>query len=711
MKRLILRRDRVAAYDALMFPRIRGHLLLFACLCASLTAATCHAWQTSAGAASIGNHSGDHVLGGIGRATLPLNSTWQFQTGDDPAWASPTFDDSGWQPIRVGRAWEGQGHPGYTGFGWYRLHLVLPDDARANWNLALLLPYVQDACEVYWNGVLVGSVGKLPPRPSWYLGQVPDPIPLGVPRSGVLAIRVWKAPHVYLSDPDEGGLIGMPQAGSLEGVKALIDHAVYDNLRGHLFELAEQLISGLVGLLALFAWLRNRQRRMLGWLALAMVFPVFRMIMFDVPHSSSFAVFYGLIGPAVILNDIASWFLLLYLLGLDDNAGLVRWTKILSVGGICFVLVDPVMVCFDWTRLFPRFFFIADVVSTIPVMLLELFIVVIVLFAIRKRLDAARWTLALSALISDLLQGAFDISGLGARWTHWTLAPKLSAPLVSIGGTALTASSLVGTLFLASIFYVAWRYSVEQSLKQSTMEQELRSAQELQQVLIPDALPTLPGYTVSSAYRPAQEVGGDFFQLMALTDGQAMLVIGDVSGKGLPAAMAVAMIVGAIRSTVETTDDPAAVLSALNRRVHGRLRGGFATCLALRLDAMGTCLIANAGHLPPFLNGQEVALPPALPLGVIPDLEVESLQLHMACGDRLTLYTDGLLEARNAAGELFGFKRIGDLLAHPRDAQEIAEAAQRFGQEDDITVLSLTAVRAAKPSRGSAIPVQPNFGN
>src|ERR1039458_6489896 len=486
------------------------------------------------------------VADGLGKGTISLDGPWAFHTGDDLAWASPALDDSGWQPIQVGRAWEDQGHPDYTGFGWYRLHLVLPGASSPDWQLALLIPYVQDACEVYWNGVLVGSVGKVPPRPSWYLGQVPAAIPLGAPRSGVLAIRVWKAPHVYLSSPYEGGLVGMPQAGSLEAINALVDRSAYTNLRGRVFELAEQLISGLVGLLALFAWLRNRQRRMLGWLALAMVFPVFGIVGFVFAQLNSFAVFYGLIGPMVTINDIASWFLLLYLLGLDDNPDLVRGTKLLSVAVICFALVESVMVSFDWTRLFPRFFLIADVVSTIPVLLLEFFIVVIFLFAIRKRQDAARWTLALSALISNLLQGAFDISGLGARWTHWTLAPKLSAPLVSIGGTALSATSAVGTLFLASILYVAWRYSVEQSQRQSALEQEYRSAREVQTMLIPAVAPSTPGFIVESVYLPAQEVGGDFFQVLPGADGSLLVIVGDVSGKGLKAAMTVSTIVGAL---------------------------------------------------------------------------------------------------------------------------------------------------------------------
>jgi serine phosphatase RsbU (regulator of sigma subunit) len=132
------------------------------------------------------------------------------------------------------------------------------------------------------------------------------------------------------------------------------------------------------------------------------------------------------------------------------------------------------------------------------------------------------------------------------------------------------------------------------------------------------------------------------------------------------------------------------MLAILNRRLNGRLRGGFATCLALRVDARGTCQIANAGHPPPYLNGEEVDLPPALPLGLTPNAEYELIEVSMAGDDQLTLYTDGLLEARNAAGELFGFNRIAEFLATPRDAQQIADAAQQFGQEDDITVLSVT---------------------
>jgi hypothetical protein len=634
------------------------------------------------------------VLRDLGRATVPLDSGWQFHTGDDPAWAATGFDDSAWQPIEVGRAWESQGHPDYTGFGWYRLHLSVPEGSSADWTLAVLLTYLDDAAEVYWDGNLVGHFGRVPPHPDWFYRAAPVVIPLGAPRSGVLAIRVWKAPRLFLSSPDEGGLTAIPMAGSVAGLQGIADHRAFNFLSRRVFSIVEDSVSVLVGLLALIAWARDRRRRMLGWLALAMLFPLYSLLTNDFPWPISFTLFYSTVGLMVVINDVSVWFLLLYLLGLDGNVRLVRWARIVALSAIVLSSFDDIAVWFDWTRLFPRFFLIADIATTTPIELMELFVVVICVAALRKRLDAVRWMLATSGLLLNLYQAATDISGLGARWTHWTIGRRLSTPLIHFGTLSLNLSALINLFFLVSIFYVAWRSSTEQSQRNNIMEQELQSAQELQRVIVPEALPTLPGYAVTSAYRPAQEVGGDFFQLIALPGKQAMLVIGDVSGKGLPAAMAVALTVGAIRSTVEVNDDPAAVLAALNRRLHGRLRGGFATCLAMRLNATGRCVIANAGHLPPFLNGREVDLPPALPLGLVEDLNFESMELQMAAADRLTLYTDGLLEARNQAGDLFGFDRIAAFLAIPRDAAEVADAAQRFGQEDDITVLSLTVIPA-----------------
>jgi hypothetical protein len=638
------------------------------------------------------------VLDGLGRMTMPVDGVWQFQTGDNLAWASPAFDDSAWQPIHVGRSWEGQGHRDYTGFAWYRRHIVLPSGTPANQDISLFLRGVQDAAEVYWNGRLIGSYGKVPPNPAWYLLPFPQTYLLGSAKSGVLAIRVWSAPIIFLNSAEQGGLYVVPRIGTAEGAAAFQTAYRYRWLRGDQFNLAVCLVSAVIGLLAFASWLRDRTRWMLFWLALPMLKPIWAKIVFGSPGVSTFRLGYGSIGQVVGINDVAIWFLLLYLLDLRSNTFLVKWSKVLAFLSLGLGLINTVMVLLDWTRLFPRQFVYFDVASTVPVELLELYVLVIVAFALRKRLDAARWMLTISAVLAALQQGINDISGLGNRWTHWTLHNQLYRTLFTVAGSTINLITLANLFLLVSILYAAWRYSVEQNQRKNVLEQEFRSAQEIQQILIPEVLPAIAGYTLTSAYYPAQEVGGDFFQIIPLPglsgdDEGAVIVLGDVSGKGLKAAMTVSLLVGAIRSTVETTQDPAQILAALNRRLYGRMQSGFATCLVLRLDSRGRGTLANAGHLPPFLNGSELQLTPALPLGLLPDAEYETSSLNLAADDRLILYTDGVLEARNAAGELFGFARIAEISGETSD--QIAKTAQQFGQDDDITVLTLTLTPAA----------------
>ena len=131
----------------------------------------------------------------FGPHSVPLNGAWEFHLGDDPAWASPAFDDSGWAQIQVGRAWEGQGYRNATGFAWYRRRLALAPStlpAGKDWKLALLLPAVQDAGEVYWNGKLVGSYGKVPPHAEWYATPWPQMVVLG-PADAQAAPACWRS--------------------------------------------------------------------------------------------------------------------------------------------------------------------------------------------------------------------------------------------------------------------------------------------------------------------------------------------------------------------------------------------------------------------------------------------------------------------------------------------------------------------------------------
>ena len=152
--------------------------------------------------------------------------------------------------------------------------------------------------------------------------------------------------------------------------------------------------------------------------------------------------------------------------------------------------------------------------------------------------------------------------------------------------------------------------------------------------------------------------------------------------------MLVSVLVGAIRGVAEYTQDPAQLLASLNERLVGRGGASFSTALVAHIAASGAVMIANAGHLPPYLDGSEVELAGALPLGVMSGARYEASGTFLGPGSRLTFYSDGVVEAQNEQGELFGFERAQAISTQP--AAAIVETAKRFGQEDDITVVTVT---------------------
>jgi serine phosphatase RsbU (regulator of sigma subunit) len=176
-------------------------------------------------------------------------------------------------------------------------------------------------------------------------------------------------------------------------------------------------------------------------------------------------------------------------------------------------------------------------------------------------------------------------------------------------------------------------------------------------------------------------------------DGSVLIVVGDVAGKGLQAGMLATLVVGAVRVAANFTTDPGKILAVLNERLQGR---GLVTCLALRIERDGKISLANAGHLPPYRNGKELAMEGALPLGAVAGIEFPVVEFQLADGDKLVLMSDGIVEAQDARGQLFGFERTAILLQKEFTPSTLAAAAQAFGQEDDITVLTIT--RSAVPA-------------
>jgi hypothetical protein len=225
--------------------------------------------------------------------------------------------------------------------------------------------------------------------------------------------------------------------------------------------------------------------------------------------------------------------------------------------------------------------------------------------------------------------------------------------------------------------------------EKAAIETELAAAREIQRIMVPQELPPTPGYAIESIYRPAAQVGGDFFQVIPLSGSQTLVVMGDVSGKGLSAAMIVSMIIGMLRAISGISNDPSQILAELNSMLFEHKHSGFVTCVAVLLNPSGRVTVANAGHLPPWLNGVEIAFTGSVPLSVLDSATPEQVILEMRPGDRLTLLTDGVVEARDQQGVLFGFERTEALMRGGSSALTLAEAALNHGQDDDLTVISV----------------------
>ena len=642
---------------------------------------------------------------GIGRGAKPIDGNWQFRVGDDPQWALPSFDDSGWEAIGADEPFGAQGHPSYAGYAWYRRHLEIVPTAGDPDQYSLLIPHAEDAYEVYWNGELLGSFGKLPPHPSWYYDAelFPRSFPLRGSARGVLAIRVWKAPLHIFSLAQSGGLYTAPIVGDPSTIELQKAKISWGFVQGSLFDYSLLLLRAFVATLCAVLWFRNRREQLFIWVGLYTITPVALQTLqnlFLIPFS--YEVARAINQPLYVLSNISLWFLILWILRLHENPRIHRLTNVLALVTFAAGMADGILAFF-WgsATLWMQW---ADGLLVGVILLLEVYPFFLIIVGLRNKLDEARWAVALTAFLLQLLHTVSDASALGQRYTHWTFySDVVDTPLFTIQGIDFQFEKVTTLALFAAIIFAVYRYIIEQQARRTALEQELQSAREIQQVLIPEALPSLERFGITSAYAPAQEVGGDFFQILPNPDGSTMVALGDVSGKGLKAAMNVSMIVGAMRAQATTTSSPAEVLEALNRCLVGRMQGGFATGIVFRLDPDGTVVCANAGHLPPYLNGREFQLDPTLPLGIIGGVTYNEITLQLDPGDQLSFYTDGLLEARNSTGELFGFERLHQLFKTRPTAHQASEAAVAFGQDDDITILIITRLAAGEESTTSLV--------
>jgi serine phosphatase RsbU (regulator of sigma subunit)/anti-sigma regulatory factor (Ser/Thr protein kinase) len=235
------------------------------------------------------------------------------------------------------------------------------------------------------------------------------------------------------------------------------------------------------------------------------------------------------------------------------------------------------------------------------------------------------------------------------------------------------------------------------------MEQELRVARVIQQTLLPKEIPSIPGWRMAAHWQPARAVSGDFYDFITFPDGKIAIIVGDVTDKGVPAALVMATTRSILRSAVEHLVSPGKVLERANNQLCPDIPPNmFVTCLYTLLDpATGIIRYANAGHNVAYQRsrvGVQEMRARGMPLGLMPDMEYEEKETFIGPGDMVVLYSDGLVEAHNPIGEMFGFPRLRDLLVTPECGEGLiacvldelqAFTGPTWEQEDDVTFVTL----------------------
>jgi serine phosphatase RsbU (regulator of sigma subunit) len=248
-----------------------------------------------------------------------------------------------------------------------------------------------------------------------------------------------------------------------------------------------------------------------------------------------------------------------------------------------------------------------------------------------------------------------------------------------------------------------WDSYDQLSLMRQSTEQELRLARSIQRASLPREVPTLEGWQISPFYRPAREVGGDFYDFFELEDGRLGLVVGDATGHGVPAALVMASARSMLRAVAQASDSPGDVLRRVNDPLATDIPANmFVTCFYAILDPeSGSLTYANAGHDLPYLyrnSAAEELRARGMPLGLMPGMGYEEKQTILKAGEAALLYSDGLVEAHDPEGEMFGFPRLRALVAEHGEQRSLGDflleelhsfVGESWEQEDDITLLTL----------------------
>ncbi len=251
-------------------------------------------------------------------------------------------------------------------------------------------------------------------------------------------------------------------------------------------------------------------------------------------------------------------------------------------------------------------------------------------------------------------------------------------------------------VFVACLGYAALRAFVRGERHRLSMDGELAAAREIQRSILPTTMPDLPGLRFDVRYDPASSVAGDLYDFVAADASRVGLLVADVAGHGVPAALIASMVKIGVSSQSRLAHDPASMLAALNETLRRDVRHAFVTATYLYFDAGQHCVaVANAGHPPPLLirDGLFRELgPTGVLLGRFGMVRYEAQQTTLVAGDRIVALTDGIVEARNTRGEPFGDERLRAIVQNGGSANAVINAVHRWRDRDASDADDLTIV-------------------
>jgi len=607
-----------------------------------------------------------------------IDSAWRYHLGDSPKWSRPDFDDGGWPVLKPTEDWTEQGFPKETDLAWFRFHLRVPAETRS---LLLELPAIPKSYQLFSDGQLIAQVGTLPPGPAYNVigASRVFTVPVrggGGPKDLAIAIRIWQNPatagtratviegNVYAGSPETV----LEHFARTKSADLLSDGSIY----------TIDLVKLIVGVSAAILFWLTRERFYL-WYAISLILDICFFVSDLAAAHQAWS--FNLYTYSNILIDLfgTSFFILFIVEALYPG----RWK--LALAPVLLMVAAEIgitlVLAVDFNKTWADMIYcVSQVCSSV----LLLWYVIGGLRSGRLYAQFLFFPLALNTITTLGNNTGYFLSDLNIRFgsklisSHYVLfdhpfefdLEQLSVLAVLLG-------------FLAVLVY---RFA-HTSREKQRLSSELDAARDIQQRLVPVDIPSLGNLHVEIAYRAAEEVGGDFCQILPRPDGSVFVAIGDVSGKGLQAAMLGAVAVGALRSIADELVMPAVALERLNQVLLRSTSRGFITCLSMVLTVRGEIVVANAGHLAPYLNGAELPQEPSLPLGILAGTTYSQSTFELPVGARITLLSDGVVEARSGNGELFGFDRTSKASRLP--AAEIAAQAHQFGQQDDITVITL----------------------